>query len=428
MSEIQEAGHSFQGPPDSLLRLVADSVPALMAYYDVATEHCRFANQRYAEYNGWTPQSILGKPLEEVIGKAAYAEIKPRVDEVLAGRTVRYVREQVLPSGERRMIEVSLLPHFPEGEGQIGVFVLINDITDQWLAEQAIRDSETRMRKFAQATHEGILFHKAGVMTDVNEGLLNLTGYTADEMVGRQTIDFVPEAWKQTVIDYIQAGKETPYEAEVQHKSGHTIAVEMVGKTMPFRGETYRLSVVRDISARKQAQARIEFLAWHDPLTELPNRLYLAEYLPRTLATARRQKKAVAVLFLDLDGFKTINDTQGHLAGDVLLREVASRIRAMVRESDLVARLGGDEFLIILNDIDGPEDVARVAHGVVQAMKDEFRVQEQAVTVTPSIGISLFPDHGETADELINQADAAMYLAKASGGNQYQLVPPDSTR
>lgn len=424
MAEFWTDDGSAEKAASFLLRLVADSIPALMAYYETPALRCRFANQRYAEYNGWTPQTVLGRTVREIIGEAAWQQIEPHVQIVVSGKTVNYVRDQTLPSGERRVIEVNLLPHVVESGEQMGAFVLINDITDQWQAEQAIRDSETRMRKFAEATEEGILFHRDGVITDVNEALLRLSGYAAQELLGRQTIDFIPEVWKQTVIDNPRASGEEPYEAGILHKEGRVIPVELVGKTMPFGGETYRLVVVRDITARKQAQQRIEFLAWHDALTQLPNRLYLADYLTRKLAACRRQQKSVAILFVDLDGFKGINDTFGHEAGDELLSAVALRLKSSVRESDLVARLGGDEFLIVLNDIHGPPDVERAADAVLAAMRLPFFTRGQAVAVTPSIGVSVFPTHGDTADELIRHADSAMYRAKTTGGNHFRLHGP----
>lgn len=421
MVESLPEDRSGSGTPASLLRLVADAVPALMAYYEVATLRCRFANQRYAQYNGWTSQDILGHTVREVIGEEAWLTIESQVQAVTSGQTVKYVREQALPTGERRMIEVNLLPHFDDDGTQVGAFVLINDITDQWQTEQLIRESETRMRKFAQATHEGILFHHNGEITDVNEGLQRIIGYSAPELLGRQMLDFVAERWQQTVIDYVRAGREDPYEAEVLHKNGGLVPVEIVGKNMPFHGENHRLVAVRDIRARKQAQERIEYLAWHDALTELPNRLYVTEHLERTLAAARRRDKAVATLFLDLDNFKAVNDTLGHHAGDELLRTAATRLRASVRQSDLVARLAGDEFLIVLDDIEGLQDVNRVAQAVLDALRQPFALPGQTVALTPSIGISIFPDHGSSVDELILRADSAMYQAKSDGGNRYRL-------
>lgn len=405
----------------SLLRLVADSVPALMAYYEVGTLRCRFANRRYAEYNGWTPQTILGKTVREAIGEQAWAVIEPQVQAVIQGQEVRYVRQQTLPDGSERVIEVSLLPHFADEGEQLGAFVLINDITDSWRAERIIRESEERMRKFMQASSEGILFLRDGVMTDANEAVLRLTGYAREDLIGHRTIDFVTPETQAVVAERLAAQHEEPYETAILHKDGRHIPVEIEGKRMRYEDGEQRMVVVRDITARKQAQERIEFLALHDPLTELPNRLYLNDYLPRALAQARRNRQGAAVMFVDLDGFKPVNDTLGHDAGDALLCGVAHRLRNAVRESDLVARLGGDEFLVVLGGVGSPQDVERVAREMLASVRAPITWRDRSMTLSMSIGVSLFPAHGLTADELVRCADSAMYRAKVSGGNRYSV-------
>ena len=415
-------------PDGSLLRLIADSVPALIAYYEVGTLRCQFANRGYAEYNGWTPQTILGKTVREAIGEAAWNRIEPYVGLVLGGETVKYVREQTLPTGEQRVIEVNLVPHFDDQRVQVGALVLITDITTQWQAERAIRDSEERMRKLAAATTEGIVFHHHGVITDTNEALQRMLGYSLGELTGRTILEFVPEDWKQTVIEYMQTGREDAYEAAVIDRHGRHIPVEIVGKTMPFKGGTYRLAVLRDISARKAAQERIEFMALHDTLTQLPNRLYLMERLDSILAMARRRDATVATLFVDLDNFKLVNDSLGHHAGDALLREVARRLKLAVREADVVSRLGGDEFLIVLTDITSHQDAGAVATSLIAGISAAVSIDGRVVSVSPSIGISVFPNDGDTADDLIRGADAAMYRAKNLGRSNYQFfAPPGAT-
>lgn len=409
---------------DSLLRLVADSVPALMAYYEVSTLTCQFANRRYADYIGWTTQSIVGKPLIEVIGEEAFAQIEPHVVQVVAGHTVRYVREQTLPDNSKRMIEVNLIPHFVDEGRQIGAFVLINDITDTWRAERAIRESELRMRRFAEASHEGIIFHKNGLITDANGALLELLGHSLDELLGHSILDYVAEPWRQTVKDYVRVEGEAPYEAEVVHRSGRLIPVEIVGRSMPHEGEIYRMAIVRDITARKQNQERIEYLALHDGLTQLPNRHYMMEHLTRLVSQAERKNARLALLFVDLDGFKAINDARGHQAGDVVLREMARRLQSSVRKADLVARFGGDEFLIALTDITSAEDAGRIAEHVLQAIRAPLGDKSQPYTVGASIGISLYPENGQTPVNLIAQADAAMYQAKDNGGG-YRFYASD---
>jgi diguanylate cyclase (GGDEF)-like protein/PAS domain S-box-containing protein len=424
MSDSKKPDRMTSSAREAQLRLIADAVPALIAYYDVKTLRCQFSNRRYAEFNGWTVQTILGKTVQEAIGDVAWGKIGPYVEQAIAGKATTYTREQVLPSGETRMIEVNLLPHFDDDAVLEGAFVLINDITDHWRTEQSLRQSEERMRRFFEATEEGIIFHKDLVITDSNQAMTRITGYSRAEAIGRKTLDFMPERWHQMIIDDAVRGNEALYEVTVFHKDGHEVAVECMSREMPIGGEKMRLIVVRDITARKAAQAHIEFLALHDALTQLPNRAYLMERLDGVLALARRKQRQAAVLFLDLDKFKNVNDSLGHHVGDDLLREVAGRIVATVRDSDVVARLGGDEFIIVLSDISSSDDAAAVAAKLIEAVSEEYQLDRHQVKVSPSIGISVFPTDGATTDELVRHADAAMYHAKESGRANYQFFTP----
>ena len=413
---------------EELLRTLADNVPAAIAYYEMGSMQCRFANRQYAESNGWSVTTIIGKTVREAIGEAAWLLIEPHVLRVQAGERVFYTRPLTLPGGEERVIEVSLIPHFNSDGVQVGAFVLIADITRHHLAEQALRDSEERMRKFVSATTEGIFFHQNGIMSDVNDALLAITGYVREELIGHNTLEFVPEDERQKIIDYIGTGSEFLYECDIIHKQGHRVPVEMIGKTVHRGTETFRLGVLRDNSERKRAQAHIQYLARHDVLTGLPNRSFLAERLEGMLALARRHEVAAAILFIDLDNFKTVNDSLGHHAGDALLKEVASRLKLALRDADLVARLGGDEFLVALADLGAPGDATRVATKLLAAIAAPIPLEGRQVYVTPSIGISLFPRDGNTVDELIRHADAAMYRAKESGRNNFQFYGPSLAR
>ena len=275
MSETIRAQLAKVDARESMMRLVADSVPALIAYYEVDTLQCLFANQRYAQYNGWTPQTILNKTVREVIGDAAYSAIEPYVLEAMAGRASHYTREQTMPDGSKRVIEVNLQPHVDGTEGLLGCFVLINDITEHWRIEQSLRQSEERLGKFVQATNEGIIFHKDRRIYDVNEALLRMAGYAREEVIGRTTMEFMPERVQEAMRLQFESGSEEPYDSVLIHRDGHEVPLECVAKILHVGSEMHRLLVVRDVSSQHQAQARIEYLAMHDTLTNLPNRVYL---------------------------------------------------------------------------------------------------------------------------------------------------------
>jgi diguanylate cyclase (GGDEF)-like protein len=187
-------------------------------------------------------------------------------------------------------------------------------------------------------------------------------------------------------------------------------------------GHVTRMSgITLDIDDRKLAEERVQFLACYDALTGLPNRTLLRVRLARAFAGARRQKYKVALLFLDLDRFKDINDSLGHSVGDLLLQEVAGRLKAWGREQDTVARVCGDEFLIVLTGLKDVMDVAVAAERLMDAMTAEFVVQGRSLSIGCSVGISIFPEHGTEADDLIKNADAAMYCAKGAGRNNFRF-------
>ena len=414
---------------DPLLRLLADAVPVMLAYFESAGMRCVFANQRYAQFAGLTPSSIVGRVVRDVIGDAAWQAILPYVEQALAGHTAHYIRDHVLPSGEVRTLESSLVPHLaPPAEGGapavVGAFVLVTDITHHRQAERAVQESDERMRKFAAATEEGIAFHTDGVIMDCNEALQRLTGYARSELVGRPIIDFVLPEFRPVVRDYVQREREDPYEVAVRHKSGHTVQFEAVGKTMPLVAGGYRVVVVRDITARKQAQERAEFLALHDALTLLPNRHQLMQQLARLLTEAQARHARAALLFLDLDHFKTVNESLGHEAGDLLLCEVARRLQQGAGAGHLAARVGGDQFVVVLPGVHGREDAAAAAEALLARVRAPCAIGGTPLSVSPSIGISLFPEDGYSADALLHRAATAMQQAKDSGRGTHMFYLP----
>ena len=198
--------------------------------------------------------------------------------------------------------------------------------------------------------------------------------------------------------------------------------VDPAGKVVLFEG------TAEDITDRKAAEAQVNFLAYHDALTGLPNRALFMDRLESALASARRREEKLAVLFLDLDRFKNINDSLGHSIGDQLLKVVAERLKESVREQDTVARLGGDEFLIMLNAADHAVDPALAAHRLMNAMTRPFIVQGHMLSTSCSIGVCVFPDQGEDGETLIKNADAAMYCAKDDGSNRVRVFADSMNR
>jgi diguanylate cyclase (GGDEF)-like protein/PAS domain S-box-containing protein len=407
-------------------RLLANSLQAMIAYYDSEEMGygCRFANKAYASAFGLTETSIIGKTFVEIIGEVAAREVKPSIDTVVnQRRAVAYVRELAAADGSRRWIEVNVLPNLPRTGRPVGAFVIVTDITEHRLATQALRESEERMAKFMQASAEGIAFHRNGIVTDANPPLCELLGYTLAEVRGRHAIEFVAPDQRAHVQGVLDAGQELSYESAVIRKDGKRIPVELIGRTLVYGEEKLRMSIVRDLRDRHAAQARIHHLAHHDALTGLPNRIAFMERLGRQIERASAAGKSLALLFVDLDHFKRVNDSLGHLIGDKLLQTVAARISANLRAGDVVARFGGDEFIVLLADADR-DDVAQVAHKLLRAIEVPVDAEGRDLSVTPSVGIAMFPSDGSTPTELIKNADTAMYIAKSHGRANCQFFDP----
>ena len=406
-------------------RLLADNVPVLIAYYEADSDRCLFANKQYARTFGRDERSILGLSTAEIIGEAAAAEIEPQIERMLQQReAVSYERQMHGAGGETRWIEVDLLPHLAEDGTPIAAFVLISDITKFRLAEQALRESEERFAKFMQASAEGIVFHRDGFITDANPALCELIGQRLEEMLGRRTLEFVAPEEVAKVAAVIASGQETRYDSAVVHRDGTRIPVEFIVRTMLRNGERLRMTIVRDMRDRELARTRIHHLAHHDALTGLPNRTAFIEHLEQLTHPGSEHRAPLALLFIDLDHFKRVNDSLGHLAGDRLLQTVALRITACLRATDLVARLGGDEFLVLLADASDRGDVEDVARKLLAAIEAPFDAEGRPISVSPSVGVALYPEHGTSPSELIKHADAAMYLAKARGRANVQFFDP----
>src|SRR6202030_1769275 len=202
---------------------------------------------------------------------------------------------------------------------------------------------------------------------------------------------------------------------------GRVFPAEVTANYLEFDGQEYSFAFVRDITDRKLAEDRVQYLAFYDDLTGLANRPLLQDRLAKALADARRQKYKIALLFLDLDTFKNINDSLGHSVGDLLLQEVAERLKTWGRKQDTVARVGGDEFLIVLTELKDITDAAVAAERLLDGIIAEYSIQGHAVNITCSLGISIFPEHGTDPETLMKNADAAMYSAKESGRNNFRF-------
>jgi diguanylate cyclase (GGDEF)-like protein/PAS domain S-box-containing protein len=313
-----------------------------------------------------------------------------------------------------------------EGIANIRVWSF-RDVTSRFAAEAALRDSELRYRLLFEQNAAGVCVSTvSGAIVDCNLTFASMLGYSRSELLGLEAGQLYARPSQRT--DLLSVLSDSPtlnsVELELRKKDGQAIW-GLINLTMA--ADRIHTTVV-DISDRKRAEEQIEFHAYHDVLTHLPNRKLFADRLTQSISRARRSSRPLAVMFVDLDHFKSINDTLGHEAGDELLQEMAIRLRANVRDDDTVARLGGDEFTIILAELRLPEDAVNVAEKIIKAVEQPLTIAGTSVEVSASIGIALFPEDGSDAEALLRNADSAMYRAKEAGRNTYQLCTDDMKR
>ena len=289
----------------------------------------------------------------------------------------------------------------------------------------ALRDSDVRTQAVLDNVSDAIfILDDRGVIESVNRSVGQLFGYHAMEPVGHPfTFMIAPDRRDELrALNVASAGAVTDptqssrtIETVGCRKDGSTFAMELERGEMQHEERTFTLACVRDISERRAHTEALEHLALHDGLTGLANRTLFSDLLSRALGSAKRANEARAVLMMDLDGFKHVNDTLGHDRGDTLLREVGERLIATLREGDTVARLGGDEFAILPAGVADLSAAVAVALKIQQVCERGFSLDGETIHVSPSIGIALFPEHGDTTTDLLHRADLAMYSAKRSG-------------
>lgn len=304
-------------------------------------------------------------------------------------------------------------------------------------SNRTARERETR--------YEGLLEAAPDAMLEINEGgeivLLNRQaerqfGYSRDQLVGQNISRIIPKGFTERLVaDPLRGAASGPaqqsgtgIELSGRRKDGTEFPIEIMLSPQESPEGTLFIASIRDITQRKKSEEQLVEMshsAQHDVLTNLPNRLLLYDRITHAISFAQRQRKQLAVLFVDLDHFKRINDSLGHAVGDKLLQSVGGRLTASVRRSDTVSRLGGDEFVVLLSQIEHPEDAAFSARKILGALIAPHQIDEADLNINVSIGISTYPGDGRDAQSLMNSADAAMYDAKEHGRNTYRFFRPD---
>lgn len=393
-------------------------------FFRVDTER-RFieVNDRLCELFGYAREEWLGRTPPEFVTEESRAELLAQLQRMETAEHRRYQLMARRKDGSTCPILLNTTTHRNLHGEVVGAFGFITDLTPIVAAQQAVAASEKELRSILDNMQD--TYYRtdlAGRIVRVSPSIRQLLGYAVDAVIGRKMTDFYFDPAERT--RFLAAleegdGKINAHETHLRHRDGHDVWVltnahyvrDAAGKIVGVEGTT------RDISDQRLAKARISFLAHHDPLTELPNRLLFKDRCEQAMAHAQRAGTRMAILFVDLDRFKAVNDSFGHTAGDTLLRDAARRLQACVRETDTVSRQGGDEFLIALTDLRDDEVAALIAGKVLAALAQPFMIDGRTAAISASIGIALYPSDGLDFEALLRKSDVAMYHAKDAGRN-----------
>jgi diguanylate cyclase (GGDEF)-like protein/PAS domain S-box-containing protein len=417
------------------LRLATDNMPALVSRLDTE-QRFRFANHAYSEWLQLDPASLIGKSVAEVYGDEAYATFRPHVERALAGERVVYEREMRTPFGAK-WVEVTLVPQSDHDGTVKSLYALTNDITARHEAEIRLAMSEQRLTLALECSGlalfdwniaAGTMYHSAQAAVMRGDPPQEISAPVA-ELQG-----FLHPADMPAVLAQMKAaltGAVPVYLAEYRLRRGvdDWLWIRAHGRVVQrdAAGRALRLAgTYTDINDAKIAEGRLRRLAEFDTLTGLPNRALFNDRLRQGMARAARGKP-LALLFLDIDRFKSINDTFGHEAGDKLLKVFASRMLSTVRQSDTVARLAGDEFTIILEQLGGVGDAKAVARKLVETLRQPIAIAGRMLEVTVSIGVALCSPGDDDDVALLRRADEALYEAKRRGRDGFHCDDVEAT-
>ncbi|WP_333608269.1 putative bifunctional diguanylate cyclase/phosphodiesterase [Arsukibacterium sp.] len=393
-------------------------------------------NQAFCQLMGYSEQELAAMGLSQLTHPAEVMTDQQQWQQLVAGSSKRYSIEKRYLRKDGQQLWARLSVALADSE-PVKVICVIQDISSLKHTQQQLQESELRFRTLLDNTPQISVqgYDEFGTTIYWNRASELIYGYSKEEALGQNLLQLIiPPAMhagvKQAIYDMASSGEARPAEElSLRRKDGSIVEVYSAHAVVQLpdkRPQIYCIDL--DLTERKQQQAELAFLAEYDPLTHLPNRHFFNQQLEHSLKVARRDQQGIAVLLLDLDHFKNVNDSLGHNSGDQLLQQVADRLRCCCRESDTLARLGGDEFGLLLERIPQAEDAARFAQKVLQQLETPFILAAgQELTIAASIGISLFPQHSDTVESLIQGADAALYKAKAEGRNTYSYFSDQLT-
>jgi diguanylate cyclase (GGDEF)-like protein/PAS domain S-box-containing protein len=378
----------------------------------------RVACDRY----GYTKEEFLRMVPQDIMTQERVKYLIPGVEEIQKQGYFLYETTHRRRDGTTIPTEVS--SQIVEYRGRPVVLSIARDITERKQAEEALRTSENRLRKLFEAIPEGVMVHdENGTILYANDVAAKRFEWPIHDLIGKNLCEIVKSEDAAALAEHVGMARENgscSFETIYISRTGKKIIAEVNERPIEIEGKNAILSVARDITERKRTEQQLSYIATHDALTDLPNRVLFNDRLTLALAQAERHRKKLAVLLFDIDRFKDINDTLGHNVGDELLRLISKRLRGNLRKGDTLARMGGDEFLLLVPHITELDNVMEVARKILESFREPFMLEGQELRTSASIGFTIFPDDGIDADTLLKNADIAMYHAKQSGRNNAQ--------
>jgi diguanylate cyclase (GGDEF)-like protein/PAS domain S-box-containing protein len=424
------------GDGEVRFRWMFDRHNAPMLLIEPASGRIVEANAAACRFYGYSAEQMKNMSIGE-INALPPEQVKAELDRAASEERNYFVFAHRLRNGEIRNVEVRSSPL--EVAGQSLLFSIVYDITERLHTEAALRQSVVFSESLLQAMPVPV-FHKdaQGRYTGCNSAFTGFIGKSRDEVVGKTVFEVSPQQFSNVYRDKDLELLDDPvgvqvYESKVRYSDGTAHDVVFHKARMLDEGgkPSGIIGVILDITERKKAEQQVHQLAFYDPLTGLPNRRLLMDRLQHAFAASARSQHYGAIMFLDLDHFKTLNDTRGHEIGDLLLKEVAVRLSSCVRDGDTVVRLGGDEFVVILealsnNAHEAATQTERTAEKIQAVLNRPYLIKEQTHHISPSIGIVMFRGHQEGVDDLLRYADIAMYQAKTAGRNTIRFYDPET--
>jgi diguanylate cyclase (GGDEF)-like protein/PAS domain S-box-containing protein len=388
-----------------------------------------YANRMWQETLGYSAEDFGELNFFDLLHEDFHCDCQQRIEHLMAGEAIpRFEVEYRTRYGHKIIAEGSISLYVEKGQPR-GIQGFFRDITARKKAEKALLTSEERFRTIYESSVAGIaMLAPDGHFLQANPAFCNFLGYSQEELLQMKITDVthpddIEDTLKRRNIARANRLHSIVCEKRYIRKDGSVFWAQL-SSTWFFDDNgnpLYTVPVIQDISRRKEAEERIRELAYYDSLTGLANRTLFNDRLDQVMARVRRRKGRFALMFLDLDRFKGVNDTLGHAVGDAMLRKAAQRLTECLRENDTVARLGGDEFVIILSDYKEEGNLPRVAEKILKALSSPFDLGVREVYSSTSIGIALYPEDGQESADLLRHADMAMYAAKEAGGDTFRF-------